>query len=94
MRGTADHLMRGFDPDSDGLGGSLSCAREVSAVTAAAICLPRSLYRELGGTNTDYAVQYQDVDLCMRNHHRGPSVIYNPRPGSSITGAGPGGAND
>ena len=80
MRGTADHLMRGFDPDSDGLGGSLSCAREVSAVTAAAICLPRSLYRELGGMNTDYMVQYQDVDLCMRIRDRGLSVIYSPRP--------------
>lgn len=80
MRGTADHLMRGFPCGADGLGGSLSCAREVSAVTAAAMCLERSLYLELGGMNEDFAVQYQDVDLCMRIRDRGLSVIYSPRP--------------
>lgn len=80
MRGTADHLMRGFPSDSDGLGGSLSCAREVTAVTGAAMCLPRSLYLELGGMSDDYAVQYQDVDLCLRIRQRGLSVLYAPRP--------------
>ncbi len=80
MRGTADHLMRGFRADSDGLAGSLSCAREVTAVTAAAMCLERSLYLEVGGMNEDFAVQYQDVDLCLRIGAGGRSVIYSPRP--------------
>ena len=79
-RGTADHAMRGFDPESDGYAGSLSCAREVSAVTGACMCIGRSLYLELGGLSEEYAVQYQDVDLCMRIRDRGLSVLYVPRP--------------
>jgi O-antigen biosynthesis protein len=78
-RGTADHAMRGFDPDADGYAGSLSCAREVSAVTGACLCMRRDLYLDLGGMNTEYAVQYQDVDLCMRIRARGLSVLYAPR---------------
>ena len=80
MRGTADHVMRKFDQDADGYAGSLSCAREVSAVTAACMCLERALYSELGGMSEDYATQYQDVDLCLRIRAAGRSVIYAPRP--------------
>ena len=36
LRGTADHIMRGFPSDVDGYAGSLTCTREVSAVTARA----------------------------------------------------------
>ena len=35
LRGTADHIMRGFPGNDDGYAGSLSCTREVSAVTGA-----------------------------------------------------------
>ena len=43
LRGTADHIMRGFPSDVDGYAGSLSCTREVSAVTAACMAVRRSL---------------------------------------------------
>ena len=49
-RGTADHVLR-CTPDSDGYAGSLSCAREVSAVTAACLMMPRSLYEDIGEFN-------------------------------------------
>jgi GT2 family glycosyltransferase len=44
------------------------------------MCIPRELYVELGGMDTEYAVQYQDVDLCMRIRAAGLSLLYVPRP--------------
>ena len=48
LRGTADHIMRGFPRDSDGYAGSLSCAREVSAVTGACLLMTKEDYDNLG----------------------------------------------
>jgi O-antigen biosynthesis protein len=80
FRGTADHLVRGFDPGSDGYAGSLSCAREVSAVTAACLLVKRSLYDELGGLNEHYRTAYQDVDFCLRLLlHKKKRNIFTPR---------------
>lgn len=80
FRGTADHLVRGFDPSSDGYAGSLSCAREVSAVTAACLLVKRSLYDELGGLNEHYQTAYQDVDFCLRLMlHKRKRNIFTPR---------------
>ncbi len=45
IRGTADHVMRGFPGAADGYAGSLSCTREVSAVTAACMLIRRDALR-------------------------------------------------
>ncbi len=79
MRGTADHIMRGFPADSDGYFGSLSCAREVSAVTAACIALRRETYVALGGLREEFRSIYQDVDFCLRLRARGMRILYTPR---------------
>ena len=73
MRGTADHVMRGFPGDADGYAGSLSCTREVSAVTAACMLVHRELFAELGGFDEHFATHYQDVDLCLRIRRSGPA---------------------
>lgn len=78
MRGTADHTMRGFPADVDGYAGSLSCAREVSAVTAACMMIRKSLFTEVGGFNEHFFTAYQDLDLCLRLRERGFRIIYTP----------------
>jgi O-antigen biosynthesis protein len=78
MRGTADHTMRGFQSDVDGYAGSLACAREVSAVTAACLMMRKSLFLEIGGFNEHFFTAYQDVDLCLRLRDRGLRIIYTP----------------
>ena len=45
IRGTADHIMRGFPAAADGYAGSLSCTREVSAVTGACLAIGRGPLR-------------------------------------------------
>ncbi len=78
MRGTADHVMRGFPADVDGYFGSLSCTREVSAVTGACLATPRALYLESNGLREDYRVHYQDVDYCCRLRHLGRQILFTP----------------
>ena len=79
IRGTADHVMRGFPGDADGYAGSLSCTREVSAVTGACMLVRRDLFTELGGFDEHFATHYQDVDLCLRLRSSGARILCTPR---------------
>jgi GT2 family glycosyltransferase/SAM-dependent methyltransferase len=79
FRGTADHIMRGFTVDCDGYAGSLTCAREVSAVTAACMMVKKSVFWDVGGFNEHYSLIYQDIDLCLKFISRGYRIIFNPR---------------
>jgi O-antigen biosynthesis protein len=78
LRGTADHIMRFFPENADGYAGSLSCTREVSAVTAACLMMPRHLFDEIGGFTEEFATHYQDVDLCLRVRKKGLRVLFTP----------------
>ena len=79
MRGTADHSMRGFRAKSDGYAGSLSCAREVSAVTAACMAVRKSTFVEVGELNEHFFSIYQDLDFCLRLRERGLRIIWTPQ---------------
>jgi len=79
FRGTADHVMRGFPRESDGYAGSLSCAREVSAVTGACLMIRKDDYDRMGGLVEYYATHYQDVDLCLRVISKGKRIICVPQ---------------
>jgi GT2 family glycosyltransferase len=79
LRGTADHIMRGFPSAADGYAGSLSCTREVSAVTGACMILRRDLFLEAGGFDERFGTHYQDVDLCLRLRSAGLRNLYTPR---------------
>lgn len=79
LRGTADHIFRGFPPETDGYAGSIVCSREVSAVTAACLLLSSDFYREIGGLREGYRTHYQDVDLCLRIRARQLRILYTPR---------------
>jgi GT2 family glycosyltransferase len=78
MRGTADHVMRGFPAEVDGYAGSLACARAVSAVTAACLMMSRQLFEKVGRFNELFSTLYQDVDLCLRLRARQLRIIYTP----------------
>ncbi|HLH43128.1 MAG TPA: glycosyltransferase family 2 protein [Bryobacteraceae bacterium] len=77
-RGTADHVSRRASAGSDGYHGSLSCAREVSAVTAACMMLSRTAFEQAGGFFEEYCTAYQDVDLCLQLRAQGFRNIFTP----------------
>jgi GT2 family glycosyltransferase len=55
--------------------------RDVSAVTAACLCLPSDLFRSLGGFDTEFPNNYNDVDLCFRARANGYRVVCVAAPG-------------
>jgi GT2 family glycosyltransferase len=75
-RGTADHVARHFPADSDGYAGSLSCPREVSAVTGACLAMKKTTFKDVAGFSELYGTHYQDVDLCLKLRQQGLRCIY------------------
>jgi O-antigen biosynthesis protein len=54
----------------------LNVTREVTAVTGACLAIRRTDFESLNGFDTDFPVNYNDVDLCLRLQARGLSIIY------------------
>lgn len=78
--GLADHLFHGQDSDDAGYAVLLNAARNVSAVTGACLLTKTELYRRLNGFDEDnFAVEYNDVDYCLRVIAAGERVVYTPQ---------------
>ena len=78
--GTVSPAMKGLQPGTDGYAGSLSCAREVSAVPGDCYAVTRSVCALLGGLSPYYAGDhYQAVDLSLRASSRGLRNLCTPR---------------
>jgi hypothetical protein len=54
----------------------LDLTRNVSAVTGACLAVRRQVFEELGGFDPQFAVNYNDVDFCLRAREAGYQVIY------------------
>jgi GT2 family glycosyltransferase len=72
--------MQGFDADSDGYYGSLSCAREVSSLGMDCLLIRRADFDRVGGFEEAYSRQHQAHDLCMRLAELGLSCVCAPGP--------------
>ena len=72
--------MQGFPADSDGYNGSLSCAREVSALGMDCLLIRRSDFDRAGGFEEAYSRQHQAHDLCVRLAELGLSCVCAPGP--------------
>jgi GT2 family glycosyltransferase len=53
----------------------LDLTRNVSAVTAACMAIRRDVFQQAGGFDTEFAVNYNDVDLCLRLAQAGYSIV-------------------
>ncbi len=63
---------------SNGFMGRLLYAQEYSAVTGACMLIPRRVWDEVGGIDEELAVNYSDVDLCLRIRQAGRQVVWTP----------------
>ena len=72
--------MQGFPADSDGYYGSLTCAREVSALGMDCLLIRRSDFDRVGGFEEAYSRQHQAHDLCLRLAELGLSCVCAPGP--------------
>lgn len=77
--GGAAHVGIGVAAGEPGYGGTNATVRQWSAVTGACLLLRRDDYLALGGLDARaFAVNFNDVDLCLRLRERGLSVVWTP----------------
>ncbi|MEB3182506.1 MAG: glycosyltransferase, partial [Nostocaceae cyanobacterium] len=78
--GLADHLFHHLHKDEVGYLCLPHAARNVSAVTGACLLTSTKLYREVRGFDEkNFAVEYNDVDYCLRVMQSGRRIVYTPQ---------------
>ena len=76
--GVAGHSHKHFSRKSPGYFGRLVLAQNLSAVTAACMMMPKTVFDEVGGLDEAYKVAFNDVDLCMKIRKAGYLIVYTP----------------
>lgn len=76
--GVAAHSHRNLSPARPGYFGNVWSATNVSAVTAACLCVRKSVFFEVQGFSDIYAVHYGDVDFCLKLQRAGYRIVYVP----------------
>lgn len=76
----AGHAHRFLRPDEEGYFNRHNLPQFTTAVTAACLVVERDKFLAVGGLNErDFAVAFNDVDLCLRLNERGWQSLYEPR---------------
>lgn len=76
--GVAGHAFLGYDHDAPGYFGRIKLLQDYSAVTAACIMIKKTVYEEVKGFDEEYAVAFNDVDLCLKIRQAGYLIVYDP----------------
>lgn len=78
--GVAGHAHKLFMRDAPGYFGRLCLVQDLSAVTAACLVMRKALYEAVGGLDeTNLAVAFNDVDLCLKLRRMGLLVVWTPQ---------------
>ncbi len=78
LGGRAGHIFRGRPGDFMDHLGRLAVAHEVSAVTAACLAITRKNFVMVGGFDTSFAVDFNDLDFCLRLRRMGLRNLWTP----------------
>jgi GT2 family glycosyltransferase len=78
LGGVAGHWQAGAERHDLGYGARLALTWRPSAVTAACLATPASLFRELGGLDEALTVSFNDVDYCLRARQAGRAIVWTP----------------
>ena len=77
--GVAGHVHRQLPRTQPGYQGRARLTQEFSAVTAACMVLRREVFDAVGGLDeTNLAVDYNDIDFCLRIRRAGYRVVWTP----------------
>ena len=80
MGNAAGHAHRLLQPEEEGYFYRHALPQFVSAVTAACLVVMRDRFLAVGGLDeANFAVAFNDVDLCMRLNRSGYQSLYEPR---------------
>jgi len=77
--GVAGHAHKYMPAEADGYQRRLQLSHNLSAVTAAALVIEKRKFTDVGGFNSkEFAVNYNDVDLCLRLMEAGYRNLFCP----------------
>jgi GT2 family glycosyltransferase len=76
--GVAAHLLHQQPGGAQGCGGIAVTVRNCSAVTGACSLMRRQIFQEFGGYDETLAIDYNDVDLCLRLGRAGYRIVFTP----------------
>jgi GT2 family glycosyltransferase len=78
MGGVAGHTFIGLGRDEPGYFYYLTSVSNYSAVTAACLMVKKSIYLQVGGFDESLAVEYNDVDFCLKLVDAGFNNVFVP----------------
>jgi glycosyltransferase involved in cell wall biosynthesis/SAM-dependent methyltransferase len=78
LDGGPTHPFYGFPGDHPGHHRSLLTPRTLLAVTGACLLTPRAAFAAVGGFDTAFPLNYNDVDYCLRLRDRGLRTVFTP----------------
>ena len=76
--GIAGNRFKSIPKSGHGYFANESMIENLSAVTAACIMTPKSIYEEVGYMDENLAVAFNDVDFCLKIREKGYLIVYNP----------------
>lgn len=79
LMGLADHAFKWTDGESDGYMMRLSTPQEYLAVTAACMGFRKEVFLEVGGFEESLAVNFNDLDFCLKVYEAGYKILYLPQ---------------
>lgn len=74
----SSHIYLGKQANEQVYDNALNTLREYSAVTAACLMVSKQKFDAIGGFDTNYRVEYNDLDFCLRLMEKGWHNMYTP----------------
>jgi len=78
MFGIAGHCFVGFDPEEESKLNSLTSVRNYAGLTAACFMTSKEKYLSVDGFDEKLAIEYNDIDFCMKLLDKGYNNLYIP----------------
>jgi GT2 family glycosyltransferase len=78
LGGYAGHSHKYFPRGSSGYMFRLSCVQDFSAVTGACMLINKSVFKAVSGFDENFAVAFNDVDLCLKVRNLGCHILWTP----------------
>ncbi|MHB1145443.1 MAG: glycosyltransferase [Thiobacillus sp.] len=75
-QGLPDHIRREFPGNDPGYFFSSTANRNYLAVTGAVMLTRRSVFQEVGGFDERFAINYNDIDYCLKVFQTGRRIVF------------------
>jgi GT2 family glycosyltransferase/glycosyltransferase involved in cell wall biosynthesis len=78
VNGGSVHVYHSFPGDFVGYNGFTHVIRNYSAVTGACFATRKSVMAQVGGFDENFAIDFNDIDLCLKIVENGYRIVYTP----------------